>query len=170
MNPQTIGSSMPYGFAGSYARQPDMIVLTKPLGGTENVAFGLALMYDASKNVVPMGTGATAASFVGVAAREVKSAVTYLEQGTGGYAPKDPVPVFCQGSINVKCNHGTPALGGSVYVRIAKNGEPADYEVIGGFEAAADTTNTVLLSNAQWAGPADANGIAEMRIFSMVNA
>ena len=26
MNPQTIGKAMPHGFAGSYARQPDMIV------------------------------------------------------------------------------------------------------------------------------------------------
>lgn len=30
LNPQTIGKTMPNGFAGSYARQPDMIVNTRP--------------------------------------------------------------------------------------------------------------------------------------------
>lgn len=40
LNPQTIGTTMPHGMAGSYARQPDMIVNTKPLGGNDNVPFG----------------------------------------------------------------------------------------------------------------------------------
>ena len=29
LNPQTIGQTMPHGYAGSYARQPDMIVNTR---------------------------------------------------------------------------------------------------------------------------------------------
>lgn len=42
--------------------------------------------------------------------------------------------------------------------------------VVGGFEAVADSENSVKLTNAQWAGAADANGIAELRILTMLNA
>ena len=41
LKPQTIGRNMSHGFAGSYARQPDMIVNTAPLGGTEVIALSL---------------------------------------------------------------------------------------------------------------------------------
>lgn len=168
LNPQTIGASMPNGFAGSYARQPDMIINTQPAGGSANIPFGAPLIYSAG-TVVQMGASATATQFVGIAAREIKSSLTYLEQSPGQYAPGDPVPVFQRGSINVYCQRGTPALDGAVYVRITANGS---YEsaVVGGFEAEADSTNTVQLTNCQWAGPADANGIAELRILTMINA
>lgn len=63
LKPQNIGVSMPHGFAGSYARQPDMIVNTHPAGGTEHIAFGAPLKYDA-------GGAAATGALVGV----VKSA------------------------------------------------------------------------------------------------
>lgn len=169
LNPQTIGTTMPNGMAGSYARQPDMIINTKAAGGTTNIPFGLALVYDENKNVVVPSTGATAAQFIGIAAREIKSALNYLEQGIGQYAPGDAVPVFQRGAINVKCQNGTAAVGAPVYVRVAAN-EALPAAVVGGFEATADGTNSVLLTNAQWAGPADANGIAELRLLTMLNA
>ncbi len=40
LNPQVIGTSMPHGFAGCYARQPDMIVETRPGGGDDKIVFG----------------------------------------------------------------------------------------------------------------------------------
>lgn len=167
LNPQNIGKTMNHGYAGSYARQPDMIVNTHPAGA--EIAFGAALKYNTAGAVVPMGAGDTAAAFVGVAAREVKSALNYLEQGVGAYAPGEAVPVFMRGAINVKCCNGTPALGGTVYVRVNANASlPA--APVGGFEAAADPDNTVELANCRWAGPADANGIAELRILTMNNA
>lgn len=169
LNPQIIGKTMDHGYAGSYSRQPDMIVNTRPAGGTENIPFGAALMYGDNGAVVPMGAGATAEKFVGVAAREIKSSLNYLEQSPGAYYPTEPVPVFQRGAISVKCNVGTPALGGDVYVRIAAN-DAIPTGVVGGFEAAADGDNTVKLTNCQWAGPADANGIAELRILTMNNA
>ena len=55
LNPQTIGQTMPHGYAGSYARQPDMIVNTRPAGA--EITFGAALKYDESGAVVPMGAG-----------------------------------------------------------------------------------------------------------------
>ena len=43
---------------------------------------------------------------------------------------------------------------------------------VGGLEAAAGSApaGTVQLTNCQWAGPADANGIAELRLLTMNNA
>lgn len=169
LHPQNIGTTMPHGFAGSYARQPDMIIDTHPAGGTAQITFGVPLKYDAGGAVIPMGAGSAAAQFVGVAAREMKSALNYLEQGVGAYAPGETVPVFMRGSVNVKCQNGTPALSGKVYVRVAEN-SALPTGVVGGFEAAADGDNTVELTNCQWAGPADANGIAELRILTMNNA
>lgn len=168
LNPQVIGETMTAGFAGSYARQPDMIVNTRPAGGSAAIPFGAPLVYSGT-DVVQMGSGATAAQFVGVAGREIKSSLTYLEQSPGQYNPGDPVSVFQRGSIQVYCQRGTPALGGAVYVRITANGS---YEtaVVGGFEAEADSSNTVPLTNAQWGGPADANGIAELVILTRLNA
>ncbi|MCI9444333.1 MAG: hypothetical protein HFF69_06365 [Oscillospiraceae bacterium] len=167
LNPQSIGQAMNHGYAGSYARQPDMIVNTRPAG--DAVIFGAALKYDANGAVAPMGAGDTAEDFVGVASREVKSALNYLEQSAGSYAKGEAVPVFQRGSINVRCGSGTPQLGGAVYVRIAAS-DSIPTAVVGSFEAQADGANTVELTNCQWAGPADANGIAELRILTMNKA
>ena len=167
LKPENIGLTMNHGYAGSYARQPDMIVNTRPAGA--EIVFGAALKYDENSAVVPMGTGDTADTFVGVASREVKSALSYLEQSVGAYAKGEAVPVFQRGAINVKCSSGTPALGGKVYVRIAAN-EDIPTAAVGDFAAEADDKNTVELTNCQWAGPADTNGIAELRILTMQNA
>lgn len=164
---------MPHGYAGSYARQPEMIVDTHPLAGTEALSFGQALKYNTDGSVVLFGAGSAAGDFVGVAAREIKSATDYWNQNEGQYHPGEAVSVFKRGCINVSCQNGTPALGKDVYVRIAAN---ASYPnaVIGGFEAAADGESTaaknVKIANAQWRGPADANGVAELRILSMNKA
>ena len=160
LTPQTIGLNMSHGFSGSYARQPDMIVNTAPLGGTEIIPFGTPLVRGENGVVLPMGIGNTGNQFIGVAGREVKSPAEFFNQNVGQYAPEDPVSVFQRGCINVKCQKGSPAIDGTVYVRVAASGS----YVVGGFEAEADGTNTVALSNAQWNGPADSNGVAELRI------
>ena len=67
------------------------------------------------------------------------------------------------------CQKGTPAIGGKVYVRIKANVSHPK-ALIGGFEAEADSENTVELTNAQWRGNADANGVAELSILTMINA
>lgn len=166
LHPQTIGQTMDHGFAGSYARQPDMIVNTRPAGG--NIVFGQALTYDQDKNVVVFGTQESN-SFIGVAGREVKSALTYLEQSSGTYAPGEPVSVFMRGSIQVKCQRSAPSLGGAVYVRTAEN-ESYPGCVVGGFEAQEDSGKTQMLGDCQWGGPADANGVAELVILKRTNA
>ena len=160
LNPQTIGLNMSHGFAGSYARQPDMITNTAPLGGTVAIVFGTPLVRGENGAVVPMGAGNTGNQFIGVAGREVKSPAELYSQNVGQYAPGEPVSVFQRGCINVKCQKGTPTVDGAVYVRVtASEGHPA-----GGFEAEADGADTVALPNAQWNGPADNHGVAELRI------
>lgn len=168
LNPQVIGETLTAGFAGSYARQPDMIVNTRPAGGSAAIPFGAPLKYDGTA-VVQMGASDTADKFVGVAGREIKSSLTYLEQTPGEYAPGDPVSVFQRGSIQVFCQRGTPALGGPVYVRTVAN-PSYSRAVVGGFEAEADSTNTEELTNCQWGGAPDANGIAELVILTRLNA
>ena len=167
LHPQNIGMTMHHGYAGSYARQPDMIVNTRP-GGTE-IPFGSPLKYGDNGTVLPMGVGDAAAAFIGVAAREIKSALNYLEQNVGAFADGDAVSVFQRGAVNVLCQKGTPKLGGAVYVRVAEN---ASYPgaAPGGFEAEADDTKTVQLTGCQWAGPADAAKVAELRILTMQSA
>ena len=160
LTPQTIGLNMSHGFAGSYARQPDMIVNTAPLGGTAVIAFGTPLVRGENGAVIPMGAGNTGNQFIGVAGREVKSPMEFFSQNVGEYAPQEAVSVFQRGCINVKCQKGAPTIDGTVYVRVTASGN----YVVGGFEAEADGTNTVALVNAQWNGPADNNGVAELRI------
>lgn len=166
LNPQVFGKEIPHGFAGSYARQPDMIVNTRPAGGA--IPFGLAMTYDDDKNVVVFGN-ATTNTFLGVAGKEIKSALTYLDQSVGAYAQGEPVSVFMRGSINVKCQRSTPSLGGAVYVRTAEN-ESYPGCVVGGFEAEADSGKTQMLGDVQWGGPADANGIAELVLLKRAQA
>lgn len=170
LHPQNLGTTMPHGFAGSYARQPDMIINTHPAGGTEQIPFGAPLKYDGTGAVVLAGDGTAAEQFVGIAAREIKSALNYLEQGVGAYAPGEAVPVFQRGCVNVKCQNGVPKLGGDVYVRVSEN-TSIPTAAVGGFEAVADATSskTVRLTNCRWAGPADANGISELRILTIQN-
>lgn len=162
---QNIGLTMPHGFAGSYARQPDLIVDSHHLGGSDQVVFGTALVYNTTGDVVPVSDANTAADFVGIAAREIKSAVNYHDQNVGCYVPGDAVSVLKRGCVNVICNVGVPKLGGNVYLRVKKN-DAIPTGVVGGLEANADGDNTVLLTCCQWRGGSDANKVAEMRLLT----
>ena len=167
MTNQVIGKSMFHGYAGSYSRQPDTIIDTHPAGGA--IAFGAGVVYGSNVVVRTAATGDTAAAFVGVAVREVKSATNYLNQNEGSYVQYDAVPVIKRGCVNVICTNGTPALDGDVYLRITANASKPNCPV-GGFEAAADSTNSVKLTNVKWKGAADANGVAELRIMTTLHA
>lgn len=166
MQNQIIGKTMFHGYAGSFSRQPDTIIDTHPAGG--NIAFGAAVVYNNGAVTVP-GESATAADFVGVAVREVKSATNYLNQNEGSYVQYDAVPVLKRGCVNVICQNGTPALDGAVYVRIKANASLPN-AVVGGFEAAADGANSIALTNAKWKGAKDGNGVAEIRIMTTLHA
>lgn len=163
---QTIGKTMPHGFAGTYSRQPDTIIDTHPAKG--DIIFGQALVLDGTGVTIP-AEDSTADAFVGVALCETKSATDYLSQDIGKYVEGDAVPVIKRGCVNVICQKGTAAYDGAVYVRVKAN---ATYPnaVVGGFEAEADGVNTILLTNAKYKGSADANGVAEIRILTTLHA
>ena len=167
LNTQVIGKSLTNGYAGDYARQPEMITSTRKVGGSAALAFGVPVKYS-SGDVVLMGASSQASDFVGFIGREFKSSLNYTTQ-TGEYAVGEDATVFQQGCINVLCQRGDPALNGTVYVRITAN---ASYPtcVVGGLEASSDSTNSVALTNVKWAGTKDANGIAEVRILYPINA
>ena len=172
MNGQVIGKTMPHGYAGSYARQPDSVVDTHALAGSAAVPFGLAVVRDTTNAAAVSlpGDASTAAQFMGIAVREIKSATDYLNQNAGQYNSGEAVPVMKRGCVNVHCQNGTPTPGGEVYMRVKLNSGTYPNAVVGGLEATADSTNSVQLPNCEWRGAADANGIAEMRIMTIVNA
>lgn len=169
MSGKTIGISMNNGFAGSYSRQPDMIINTHPnIEASANIPFGHALMAGSGGVKLPTAS-MTGADFAGVASREVKSQLNYAAQnGPGEYMPNEPVSCFQRGRINVECKTGTPALNGAVYVAIKASTGVA----IGDFTANVGTlnTDTILLSNCKWGGSKDANNIVELVILKADNA
>lgn len=169
MKGQTIGKTMPHGYAGSYSRQPDMVVDTAPLAGTEELPFGAPVVMGADGSAKVWGESSAADDFWGVAVREVKSSFDYLNQNQGVYRPGEAVPVMKRGCVNVICQAGTPVSGGKVYVRTKANAAKPN-AVVGGFEAAADGENNVMLINVQWKGSADAYGVTELRILTVLHA
>lgn len=75
------------------------------------------------------------------------------------------IDVIEDGFVMVKCNNvgaGAPAKGGAVFVWCAAS---AGNDVQGGFRGAASAGNTAAIANAEWNGPADSNGIAELRVW-----
>lgn len=167
LNPQTIGATMPHGFAGSYARQPDMLIVTAPLAGDQAVPFGAAMKRDGA-TVLPFGGDDTAAQFAGVAARTFKAGSSTLTQGAGEYLPGEAVALFQRGSIQVRCQMGDPAPGSTVYIR-TKTSETYPDAQVGGFEAEADSDNSVALTSAQWGGGKDSEGVAELVLLTRQN-
>lgn len=166
MSGKTIGLQMNHGYAGCYARQPDMVITTKPNVGSAAIPFGTVLM-QASGGVKAADANLTAANFVGIAAAQIQSSTNYLAQNSAGeYAVNAPVSCFQVGRVNVKCANGTPALYGAVYVRITADTGKA----VGDIECAADSGKCVQITNCQWGGPKDANGVAELVIFTGVGA
>ncbi|UUZ80642.1 hypothetical protein LJK88_20445 [Paenibacillus sp. P26] len=168
-----IGKTLNYGYAGNVSRSSDAIIESRPvrLTDTTPVNFGDPVVLNADNTYSKFGATSTAAQFAGIAVREVKQHIVYSGAGAASvaYQPGDPMDALHRGSITVVCNVGTPTAGGSVYIRIATNAAiPAG--VIGGFEAAADGTNTVQIPNLKWkTGKMDANKIAEVTILTRNN-
>jgi hypothetical protein len=65
------------------------------------------------------------------------------------------------GYMSVQLNGAAAAVKNApVYIRVAT---PGTGKPIGGIEAAADSTNTITVPNCVFRGPADANGITEIK-------
>lgn len=123
--------------------------------------FGEPVILNSDNTYSKFDAEGTSETFAGIAVREVKQATDYLA-ASGSYLPGELMDVVERGSVTVKCNAGTPTAGGKVYIRIAAGAI--------GFEAAADSTNTVEIKNARWkTGKLDANKVSELTILTRVN-
>lgn len=169
MTGKAIGISMNFGYPGNYSRTPDDIVASRKLAGNEAVPFGAAVALKSDNTYVPVGADTTAAQIAGIALRIVKQAVSYANQNVSEYNPGEMLSALERGAATVVCNVGTPTAGGKVYVRTKKNTAITN-GIVGGFEAAADTGNTIEVPNMRWTnGYLDANRIAEVTILTRVN-
>ncbi|WP_354676761.1 structural cement protein Gp24 [Cupriavidus plantarum] len=152
---------MASGIPGDISRRSASTVEAVPLNSaTPFAGYGLFGKIVSGK-FVPVGAGDTASAVYGLLVRPYPT--------TGG-AASDPLgtstpqvggigDVMRRGYMTVKNNAGNPALNSQVYVRVAA---AAAGKPIGGIEAAADSTNTIAITGAIFAGPADANGNVEI--------
>lgn len=165
---KVIGTALNNGYPGTIARNGDEVSRTRSVKiGTANIKFGDPVIVNTDGTIEKFGAAGTDAKFGGIAMRKVKSASTYIPQDAY-YAALEAADILQRGAVTVICNVGTPAIGGKVYVRIVANGAvPAG--VVGGFEAAADSTNTIELTNVQWGSTKDTNGVAEVVILTRKN-
>ena len=96
--------------------------------------------------------------------------MSYAEQNKTEYQPGQYMSVLERGAATVVCNVGTPKANGKVYVRVKANTSIAN-GVVGGFEAAADSTNTIEIPNMRWtSGAMDANRVCEVTLLTRASA
>lgn len=128
----------------------------------------LTLMDPTTQGVRPWTTGDASGAAYGVTVRPFPYQAPTASQANGGAplgnaaAPASGVIDICRrGYILVQVNAGqtAPVKGGAVYVRVAAT---AATRIIGQLETAADGGNSVLVTNAVFAGGTDANNVAEL--------
>lgn len=159
---KTIGIMMSVGYAGTQSRTADAIIQNRIADGA--IAFGQAVTLTADNKWKLVVTDTTATQVAGIAVREVVQANTFNPQSNPDYLDATACDVMVRGNCTVKCQRGTPASGTAVYVRITKNDTYPDADV-GGFEATADSTNTIQVDNIEWTtGVMDANNMTEVTV------
>jgi len=160
MNP--ILYRMPNGIPGDVTRRQHATIEPQVFGATPFTAYGLPVKLSSGK-VIPMGAGDATGNVFGFLVRPypVTGANASDPLGTSVPPTSGQADVLRRGYLNAKCNVGTPALGGTVYMRVTANGGNT---IIGGIEATADGANTITLSNCIFNGAADANGNVEIAV------
>jgi hypothetical protein len=148
-----IMTRMPSGFAGEITRTAGAI-LEPCIVGSADISHGDPVKLAGDK-IVPLEAGDTAADVYGFVAR------SYPSQGgaapvEGTAAAGSTADVLRSGYMAVALAAGTPAKGGTVYVRIAENTGR-----VGDIQAALIADETVAV-NATFMGEADANGVTEI--------
>lgn len=159
---------MPAGIPGRVNREwehtgePNQLDATTP-----PTAFGDAVKINASGRIQALAAGDNAAAVYGLleAAFPGGPTTTY---GAATQLLGNPTPqpggrctIMKRGYMTVKLQGATAAAkGGPVYIRLA--GTIPSGGRLNGFEAAADSTNTILLTGAYWMGAADASGNCEL--------
>ena len=159
---RVIGTSLNIGYPGMPSRSADSIIQNRIADAV--IAFGQAVILKNTNRWAPVTDSTVAADIAGIAVREVVQANTFDPQSNPDYVANAPCDVMVRGNCTVKCQRGTPAAGAAVYVRVKANNSYPN-AVVGGFEASADSTNTIQVTNIEWTtGSVDANGVAEVTI------
>lgn len=162
--PQIITGSMPLGTPGDITRDIRESTVEAQYMNTALPLVGYGLP-------VKFTTGTVTGVASGDAATVVAGFLTREYPALGGATFNQPfqvstpplagiVGILRKGYICVKLNAGAAVKEAPVYVRVAA---AAAGKPIGGIEAAADSTNTVVIPLAFFTGPADAEGNAEVR-------
>ncbi|MBR8188280.1 hypothetical protein KDW82_04290 [Burkholderia vietnamiensis] len=112
-----------------------------------------------SGKIRPVASGDAASVIIGLLVRPYPTQSSQDPLGTSTPPTTGVGNVMRRGYMTVQCNAGTPADGGTVYVRVAAASEA---KVIGGIEAASDSTNTVVLAGAAFRNAGDASGNVEI--------
>ncbi|MEC4682371.1 MAG: hypothetical protein VST70_01635 [Nitrospirota bacterium] len=153
---------MPSGIPGSISRNSDLPIEPNTISTTTPpTVYGNPVALDASQNMRPIAAGDTSASVYGFLVRPFPT-----NSGTQGLGVSTPptsgtCSVLKMGYMNVAVTNGTPVKGGAVYIRTVVNvALPNTY--IGDVEAAADSTNSFILTGAYFTGGIDANGNSEI--------
>ena len=150
---------MPSGIPGDVSRKNQSTIDSQIFNASLPFAsYGIPAKL-ASGKVVPFAGGETAADLFGFLVRPFPTQSAQEGLGTATPPTSGVANILRRGWMTVKCNAGTPAAGGTVYVRIAA---ASGAKVIGGIEAAADSTNTVALTGARFTNAGDANGNVEI--------
>lgn len=166
-----IGKALNYGYPGTVSRNGIHTITNRPLRSTDTASanFGDPVVLNTDNTFSFFGSTGTAATFAGVAVREVKQSTSYLSSSQGTYSPGQPMDVIEQGSVIVNCAEGTPTAGGNVYiVTVAGTGAVS---AVGNFVATSTPAGTgstaVQITNCKWqTGKLDANKSAELAIMT----
>lgn len=151
---------MPVGIPGDINRawaaivEPNVIDADNP-----PTAYGRAVKM-VGGYVQPIDAADVAGDIIGVLARPYPTNSGQDGLGTSTPPTSGPCDVLKSGYIIVQLYGATAAAAnGAVYVRISDAGAG---EVVGGFEAAADGGDTILMAGAYFRGPADSQGMTEI--------
>jgi hypothetical protein len=180
-------TSLNLGYPGNASRLGERVIAARQvLPATPNpikfgdpvviVADSLGGTYQSVADFIATPGTFTAVRFAGVAVRNVKTMLQFVAWGNvqsaqfGNFTPGAMAEVLERGSITVKINNGQPVSQNPVYIRTVFNGAiPAG--VVGGFEAVADGTNSVVIPNVVFrTGVLDSNGVAEVTLMQRVAA
>lgn len=166
-----VGLSMNYGFAGTPARTPDLIIASKPVkDATDDIPFGAPVQMNSDNTVELGGANLTPDNFAGVAVAEVKQQTVYptVTEDGGVYKANQACDYIQRGIVTVKKGWGpAPTSGGKVYVRTATS---VNYpgSAVGDFGTVDDGNDAIELPNAVWnTNKVDANNITELKLLTI---
>lgn len=164
------GFRMGAGFPGDVNRTHPFSVTPNQMDGTTPVRrYGDPVLYGTNTVRGYTAADSAVAKIKGVLVRPYPTSTTTGGMATSIGAATPPgansvVDVIEDGFVMVKIDNlaaGNPTKGGTVYVWFAAS---AGNDVQGGFRAAANAS-AIAITNAEFTGPADANGVAEIRVW-----